>query len=67
MRQRYRCIRCGLEVEGRIGNDGRVYAYDRAGCDTKTARCPLPCVCISCSTGETPNRAGEVTRKGEAK
>lgn len=43
-RQRFKCVVCGLEIEGRESPDGtRIIPYDRAGYDGSPVR-PFRCV-----------------------
>jgi hypothetical protein len=44
-RQRFKCIGCGLTVEGRLNFRGEVIASDRAGWDGSAVR---DCVCVVC-------------------
>lgn len=50
MRQKYKCVDCGLEVSGREGPDGKVYPYDRA---PDAPGPPKPSVCIACHVKRT--------------
>lgn len=50
-RQRFVCVDCGLEFEGREMPDGRVAPYDQAGYDGSPVR---HCRCIACLDKITP-------------
>ena len=47
-RQRFKCTKCGLIVEGRQRPDGTVVPYDRAPYDGSPVREAL---CMSCQKG----------------
>lgn len=51
-RQRYRCVSCGVVMEGRARTDGSIVAYDRAGWDGSPER-PMKCI-ASCEIFITP-------------
>lgn len=44
-RQRYRCVECGLVVEGRANSRGEVIPYDRGAWDGSQER---PALCVAC-------------------
>ena len=47
-RQRFRCTKCGLVMEGRENSRGEILPYDRAAWDGSPER---PAVCLPCSQG----------------
>lgn len=44
-RNRFRCKKCGVEIEGKLGADGRIRGYDRAGYDGSPVQ---DCICSGC-------------------
>lgn len=48
-RQRYKCVVCGIEIEGREDANGYVYAYDRGPYDGSPVK---NSICFECKQPE---------------
>ncbi len=63
-RERFRCTKCGLRVEGVLATDGRVRAYDRSSAPAD--RRELPFTCQSCLTIDADTQALQYLEKAIA-
>ena len=54
-RERFRCVKCGVRMEGKVGKAGMVYAYDRSATPVDAVERPIVCApCADAYLGPEP-------------